>query len=161
MYLVLKLIYPYTDRAVSEHRRCFHLKLLETYVLFGYIVPIGSVRLPLRIRDSKRPLRRGAFFLVGALFYLHSILGRIGSSRSIVSNVKKRLPSTDLVVGAKAWGVSEDLPVADACIRVDGPKAHRLRLAWRSLILSHPEDHRRAGVWGGVHGRPAALHAHD
>jgi hypothetical protein len=86
--------------------------------------------------------------------------GVIGNSRTIVSTAKKRLPSPDLPVGAKAWGISEDLPIADAYLRVDGPKAHRLRQAWRNLVLSHPEDHRRAVVRSGADRGPAAPHVH-
>ncbi len=70
--------------------------------------------------------------------------------------LKKWLPSVDRSVGAKARVIPEDLPVADACLKMDGPKPHRYRKRRRGFVLGHPEDHRRAVTRRALDRKPVA-----
>jgi hypothetical protein len=87
-----------------------------------------------------------------------SINGFCAVSAGNLSAMKKRLPGADLPVRAKARGIAKDPPIADTCLRVDGPKPYGQRENRRIIVLNHPEDHRctipRCGAdWG-----PAATH---
>ncbi len=80
----------------------------------------------------------------------HSESSLVGNLRGIISTMKKPRPSSDLLVGAKARLMPKDPPIANTCLRVEDPAPHgQWKNGW-SMVLDHPEDHRRAVTRRGI-----------